>query len=67
MAKLLSNGWALQELAYNQASPMENHNSLEIAVDDENKVFYVYEFHLNTYGLASVVKSCETYIKGVEQ
>lgn len=57
----LKNGYALIVIGYGETSPMENHKGMEVAADDENRRFYVYEIMLACYGLESVTKACEAY------
>jgi hypothetical protein len=62
----LSNGYSLKVIPNGVQSPIANHSKLEIEIHDESKTFYIHELMLNTYGVNSVVKSCELYIGAVE-
>ena len=53
--------WALYAIEAGEESPMENHLSGEIAVDNENKRFYMHEIFIVCYGTDSVIKSCNQY------
>ena len=57
----LKNGYTLILIRYDETSPMENHKGMEVAADDENRRFYVYETMVACYGLESVTKACEAY------
>ena len=62
----LSNGYEIRVLKHGARSPMQNHGPMEIATDQENRVFYIYEVMLTCYGTDSVIKACETYPVPVE-
>ena len=57
----LKNGYALVAIEPCEDSPMQHHKGMEVAADDENRRFYVYETMLACYGLDSVTKACEAY------
>jgi len=57
----LSNGYEIRVLKHDAISPMQNHGPMEIATDQENGIFYIYEVMLATYGTDSVIKACEKY------
>ena len=58
---LLDNGYTLKVIPYGKQSPMSNHLGGEIASDDKNKTFYVWEVTVVTNGLDSIIKACNTY------
>lgn len=62
----LSNGYEIRVLKHDAISPMQNHGPMEVATDQENRIFYIYEIMLATYGTASVIKACESYPVPVE-
>jgi hypothetical protein len=57
----LKNDYWLRVLKHDEQSPMENHTGGTIAVDDENKIFYVNEILVTTNGLDSITKACMSY------
>ena len=59
--KLVSENPRLIAIEYGETSPLENHKSMELAVDSENREFYVHEIMLVTYGTDSVIKACKGY------
>ena len=60
---ILNDGWKLFICEYNEKSPLKDHGPMEIGADDERKNLFVYEIMVRTYGLDSVSKSCNKYIK----
>lgn len=59
----LRDGWHLAVLEANEQSPMAQHGGMEIAADDERKVLWAHALLIHTYGIASVRKSCDDYIR----
>lgn len=58
----LTDNWTLIAIETGEDSPMENHLGGEIAVDDENKRFYMHETFIVFYGTDSIKNSCYQYI-----
>jgi len=63
--KRISNDPKLTVIEYGETSPLVNHSSMELAVDTENREFFVHEVMLVTYGTDSVINACANYFGGL--
>lgn len=55
--------WALIVIDYGDLSPLAGHKSGEVAVDDEAQAFYVHAPFVAAYGLDSIERACQKYIR----
>ena len=58
----LPKNWQLHVIPYGEQSPMANHNSLELASDDDNKTLYCHAVHMACYGSDDIIRACKAYI-----